>query len=359
MKKRMNNLDLLRIISCYSIILLHVSSIWINSYMGNGFFKLHKIDFYPVYLESICRFAVPIFFMLTGALQLGYKSINNYKEFYKKSVIKILIPTIFFSVLFLIYNLLLKFILIQVSNGNYMQLFDVFKEFLKGYPYYHLWYLIVICFIYLLIPILYKFKKSIKYELYKKICIVYFFLAIISSITSEHTLSYDIGLICYYIGYVLIGDIIITDSKTDNRKSIILIMLSIIIISINAIIRFLVINNNILLKFSLVENFSPLIVISSILLFLGFTKIRIRKDLSSFSNITLYIYIFHAVILDTIVRILVYFNILNSKSSNLFILLLFIVVSLLSIVISKIWINVKKNIYNNLKIEHFIDRIFI
>ena len=100
-KKRYNNYDLLRIISCIAIIIIHVSATYKNLLIANVYNNTDTLYIISVLMwNTLSRFAVPCFVMLSGAFLLSNDKNQEYKEFYKKSFKKIGLPTIVFSILF-------------------------------------------------------------------------------------------------------------------------------------------------------------------------------------------------------------------------------------------------------------------
>ena len=86
--KRIVYVDILRILSIVAVIILHYTAEVLTStndfhssswWISNGF-------------NSISRFAVPVFFMISGAMILRTK-ITSYREFYTKRVVPLLIPS--------------------------------------------------------------------------------------------------------------------------------------------------------------------------------------------------------------------------------------------------------------------------
>lgn len=104
MEKREGNYDLLRIASTIAVIMIHVSATWFDGALKdiseNGLL-IDQIEM-PMAIciyNSISRFAVPCFLMLSGAFILDNESNLNYKAFYSKSFSKVGVPTIVFSLL--------------------------------------------------------------------------------------------------------------------------------------------------------------------------------------------------------------------------------------------------------------------
>ena len=58
------------------------------------------------------------------------------------------------------------------------------------------------------------------------------------------------------------------------------------------------------MKYSIVGNFNPLVVVASLLFFSGFSSLNIDINLTKLSAKTLYIYLFHAGVLDLVSRVI-------------------------------------------------------
>ena len=97
------NIDLLRTICSICIVIMHIIDFYILDYnsVGEEFWTFINL------FESIIRFAVPIFFMVSGALL-----IKNFKEgsitFYKKRFTSIIAPYIIISIFYSFGNQILK-----------------------------------------------------------------------------------------------------------------------------------------------------------------------------------------------------------------------------------------------------------
>ena len=97
-KKRIPYFDVLNIIACIAVIALHHNGV------------VHWYDVHTaiwkesLFFEVSFFWAVPIFFMLTGATLLDYRSKYSTYDFFKKRVTRTLIPFILFSILYIIHN---------------------------------------------------------------------------------------------------------------------------------------------------------------------------------------------------------------------------------------------------------------
>lgn len=143
MKERIKSIDSLRGIAILAVVLIHTTT---RTLEASGF-NIASFS-WALFLNQISRFAVPLFFMLSGlVLELSYKE-ENYWSFVKRRFSKIFIPYIFWS---LFYYLI-------VYNRNHDSLV---KVFLTGNASYQLYFIPTLCIFYLLFPLLRKAYKII------------------------------------------------------------------------------------------------------------------------------------------------------------------------------------------------------
>lgn len=158
---RESNFDLLRIICAFAVVAIHVSSpfIWVMTndpqYAGMEF----KEDiFNNTVWNVLSRFAVPCFVMLSGAFILANNKNAHFSYFYKKSFHKFFIPLLLFSFLYyLCSNILIlgRHLLIQKPDVlSWGVFFEPLLNWLKGGPFYHLWYMYMLVGLYLFAPVL-------------------------------------------------------------------------------------------------------------------------------------------------------------------------------------------------------------
>lgn len=126
MKEREYNYDLLRVISMIAVIMIHVSGSWVNKIIeylanGRGISELMNPIMVCVY-HSTSRFAVPCFIMLSGAFVLDNDRTAKYQEFYENAFMKIGIPTIYFSILYILYRIPLCFVGEQTGFGEWINI---------------------------------------------------------------------------------------------------------------------------------------------------------------------------------------------------------------------------------------------
>ena len=92
---RIEYISLISVISAIAVIYLHVNSCFWK-------FSTSRYWFTANIIESVFYFAVPLFFMISGALLLEFNKKYNIKTFFKKRITKTFIPFIIWSFIGLI-----------------------------------------------------------------------------------------------------------------------------------------------------------------------------------------------------------------------------------------------------------------
>ena len=182
--------DILRILGSFVIIWLHNTC---DIY--SGFTKDMQVWYQYLYINSFTSFAVPCFFLLSGAFLLNRR--YHIKEIFKKRFPKLAIPLLFWSILY-----------IFVRRYRWGENISLLKTILKipfSVQFSHLWFLYPLIGIYLLLPLLTKlYQKLTRNEkiygilllLFIPACIDSFFMLIKQSVSMPHfaLMFPDLGL---------------------------------------------------------------------------------------------------------------------------------------------------------------------
>lgn len=188
-------ISFLRILATFSVIIIHVSGPMVVRFGEISFFDWNVANLF----DSISRYSVPMFFMISGSLILG----KNYGlfEFLKNRFGKILFPFLFWSLVYSLFNR-------YVFQNETFSFVKIIKDVFYGSEY-HLWFVYALFGIYLITPIL---RKWIANASQKEILYVLFIwgITLIISIPGMNiyfpkiNLSYFTGFIGYFIlGYYL------------------------------------------------------------------------------------------------------------------------------------------------------------
>ena len=162
----------MRIISILSIVFIHTTAKTIEA----SSYNLPSVP-WTVLLNQICRFGVPVFFMISGfVLELTYPFHPRIMSYFKKRISRILIPYIFWSGIY--------YFLIFRHNTN-----GIFKVLLVGNASYQLYFIPALFIFYMIFPFIHKFYRII---VNKWVLIILFVLQIILLYHNYyfHTLPY-------------------------------------------------------------------------------------------------------------------------------------------------------------------------
>ncbi|MFA9189946.1 acyltransferase family protein [Flavobacterium sp. FZUC8N2.13] len=191
----MNNL---RALATFSVVVLHVSFPLLCEYgvTKNNDWQIGN------FFDSAVRFCVPIFLMLTGALLLA-KPIEI-ESFFKKRFLKILLPFLFWSSIYVVYGLNLKY-----DKGEILNFLESFKfvylQFKDGASY-HLWYIYMLIGLYLFFPILNKWVLNSEEKEIRYFIIFWFFVMLVKQpYLCKFIPAIDLTYFSGYIDYLVLG----------------------------------------------------------------------------------------------------------------------------------------------------------
>ena len=153
--KNIQWLDSLRALAMLGVILIHISTPVVKIIYGKNmeYWWIGNI------IDSTVRFSVPLFLMLSGATMLGKEYKLN--EFYKRRFNRVLVPFLFWLVVYLIYRWMVLIPKIQ-PHGFHTTIQWAINLFLKEGVSKHFWYVYMILFIYLFVPFIGKGVRRLK-----------------------------------------------------------------------------------------------------------------------------------------------------------------------------------------------------
>lgn len=191
-RQRVLYYDVLRVISCILVVLVHAP-------MKEG------ADGHSLFLVASSYLSgpsVPIFFMLSGALLLPCKSDRPVHDYVKKCVNRLIIPLVFFTIIYMVINH-------SDMPGGIDLLFKIMSIPFCTQGEGTLWFLYALMGLYLLVPIIsawlqHTSKQAVEgYLLLWVITNLYPFLSLILNLRT------DTGGVLYYftgyVGYFLLG----------------------------------------------------------------------------------------------------------------------------------------------------------
>lgn len=149
-RKRIFCFDYLRVAAAAMVVMLHTITPALSSasLYGTTTFTC------AVFLNSICRAGVPLFFMISGYLALTSPATDDIGRFYKKKAVRILVPLFVWNVIFFFF-----------SNRNFFdtESFSVrtfLTQVINNGTFYHLWFLYTLFALYLFAPFIKKITDN-------------------------------------------------------------------------------------------------------------------------------------------------------------------------------------------------------
>ena len=197
--KKYNNITLLSILCAFAVVQLHTNGV---------FWTFSKEKYWCVsnIIDGIFSFAVPCFFMITGANLIGYQDRYTTKEYFTKRIKKVFIPFVFWSFISILFVSLIEHSFDLSTIGIRTIINGVLNS--KFIPIY--WFFITLFCIYLIIPLFSSIDKTKKKKVFMYITIIGFiinalipFVNNVFSLKIEYSLS--ISVTSGYIFYVLVG----------------------------------------------------------------------------------------------------------------------------------------------------------
>lgn len=162
--------DALNVFSCFSVIALHCNGIF-HQYTRTAAWNFSAV------IQVLFYCAVPIFFMLSGATLLNYRERYSSQEFYKKRLIKTMLPYLFFSIVFYIIKQISAW---EKSGELSFNICDFLRILFEGSaPFASFWFFIPLFMMYLFMPLLSIIAtKASKKQMLFFIIVITFFLGV-------------------------------------------------------------------------------------------------------------------------------------------------------------------------------------
>jgi len=187
-------LSYLRIVSTFSVIFLHVLAFYVLH------FEKYNINIWKTahFFDSLVRFCVPVFLMISAALLLDKDEKLN--VFLQKRLKRILLPFLFFSTVY--------FIDLHWKSFSGTDFLEILKNFYFGLMHgvsFHFWYIYLILGLYLFIPVLRKWTVSATNRKLLFFLVIWVFTLFGDFAASEYFPRIEVMYFSNYIGYLILG----------------------------------------------------------------------------------------------------------------------------------------------------------
>lgn len=209
-KNRVVYYDVLNIIAIIAVIALHCNGI------VHGYPKTRAWDT-SLIIECLCYFAVPLFCMLSGATLMNYREKYDTKTFFKKRVLKVVIPFLFWAVFMFIWKIYITHSLNEIHGIK-----NIINSFFNNKEESTYYFMFNILGIYLTMPLLSLLtKKEYRKTLWFTIMLYFIFNAFLPNILSLFNITYNSGisvLLGGYIVFVILGYLLSTEDIEKKHR---------------------------------------------------------------------------------------------------------------------------------------------
>lgn len=290
-KKIDYNLEVLRVVACVFVVLIHISNVYCRSFP-----EISTASYvFSVIIDAISRMGVPIFFMISGALIIG--SQVDIKKNLKRTLVFTMILFVW-TVIYIVWN--------YFYIGRTYDFANFFYEPSKR----HLWYLYALVGLYFAIPLIQTLFQNLSKELEKYFVItwaIYLIFIYVSRLIGIK-IKYGIPIIgfSYYLGLFIIGYLIkkyINQIKLKNIYILLVLFSSIAAIAVMTIGASFTSGKHVDTYF---QYGNPLYALAAISLFVFVYKkrdiklIKTKKIMQFISEASLGIYLIQIIFLDLI-----------------------------------------------------------
>ncbi|WP_023639680.1 acyltransferase [Dickeya zeae] len=189
-----------RIVSTFAVIVLHISAYTVN------LAELGSLSWWAgnIY-DSLTRWCVPVFVMISGALLLSPEKNESLSFFYKKRMSRIFYPLVFWSAFFIFWGVIKS----RISGGGET---EILRNIVNGRPYYHLWFLYMIMGLYIFTPLI----RVVVFNTERKFLLFFVFMMFaFCSLSDMYNFSIKsndflfFGEFLYYLPYYICGHLIV------------------------------------------------------------------------------------------------------------------------------------------------------
>lgn len=191
--------DAIRVLGCLAVILLHVSTNGASSSspIGSWDWWIYNVA------SSACRWAVPVFLMLSGALLLHPRKTETPGHFYRKRASRIGPPLLLWSAFYFLWARLRT----SPSASPALLIKGFLGSLLYGGPHFHLYFLFVLLGLYLCVPMLRLLVRSVEPRALRSLACLLLLAAMLETLCRKAS---GWGLDSFlmftpYVGYFLLG----------------------------------------------------------------------------------------------------------------------------------------------------------
>jgi surface polysaccharide O-acyltransferase-like enzyme len=216
-------LDGARLFATLAVIVIHVVAPPLFQFSGSSPLRFNFFNL----VDSICRFAVPFFLMITGALLLGKDT--PILVFLKKRYARILVPFAFWSVVYAVWYYLRRDAPASPDFLPYL------ARALTDGAAYHLWYIYLLAGLYLVIPILARWVSQPGTDLLRYYLSIWAIGLFFGATGIRFNENFDLTVFSGYVGYLVLGHVLATARIPLSTRLVALLFVGAVVVTFAAV----------------------------------------------------------------------------------------------------------------------------
>ncbi len=218
--KKISYIDNLRVFSMLFVVLIHCCITSITDFPEYSYNTIKGVCFYSI--RNIGHFAVPCFFMISGALLLNPKKEITHEKLFRKYILKYALSLLVFGSGFALLELLF-------DNRNFKAIYipEAVVNVLQGKTWNHMWYMYALLGVMLVLPVLKLITQYFSSKQIRNFIIVSMvFLSVITYFEKLFSFDFavDFPVSSVYCIYMLMGYYISSNKFIEDKKIHILII---------------------------------------------------------------------------------------------------------------------------------------
>lgn len=199
---RETNIDLLRILSIFAVIIIHTNAYFYNDGYGIPAGVITEV------INFCNRFCVPCFIMISGAFALKNKNTDNWISYYRRRFVQVVVPYLLIAGLWLAY-----YALFPIDGET---LFGSICHVFCG-EYGNLWFMPTIILLYLITPYIQMIKATATKKQWCEGAMGLMLWAMVSATPVGK--SYSLGNVGNYLAFYILGDVIYSFEIRQKNKA--------------------------------------------------------------------------------------------------------------------------------------------
>ncbi|MFC7394686.1 acyltransferase [Scopulibacillus cellulosilyticus] len=287
--------DILRIIAICAVVLLHTSAGFLGDYNSS-----HTSYFIGDVYDSVTRWCVPVFIMVSGALLLKPGKQETLADFFKKRTTKVVIPFLIWTFIYILYR--------HYHDNHVFTYTGTIKDFFNSNIYFHLWFMYMIIGLYLVTPIFKVYVRHAKQENMLYFIILWFIASFIPVLNNlfDLNIQYVFETVSGYIGFFILGYYLHHYELSQiTRKFIYVFAIISVLVTIFGTLFLTMIDSS---KFNdvLYDYFRPNTIIVAAAVFIYFKHLDLEskrnKIIFLLSNVSFGVYLIHPILRDFVYK---------------------------------------------------------